>query len=123
LRTQLIGTISQDSGKIVAVDQNGNIFVTEHTFGILNGITNNGNMDSFLVKFDSNGVSLWTKLIGTPGMDKGPDVAVNQNGNIFFTGNSDRDLNGQTYNGGANDSFLVKYNYYEELIWTKMIGE
>ncbi len=110
MNTKNFGTSGNDISRSIAVDQNGNIFVTGYTNGNLNGIINNGSNDAFLVKLDSNGILLWTKLIGSSGYDVGEGVIVDQYGNIFVTGFTNGNLNGIT-NNGSNDAFLVKLDF------------
>tara|TARA_B100000929_G_scaffold641_1_gene593 strand:+ start:1795 stop:1956 length:162 start_codon:yes stop_codon:yes gene_type:complete len=51
-----LGTSSDDSGKGVTVDSPNNIYVTGFTSGGLDGNTNFGARDIFLVKYTSDGV-------------------------------------------------------------------
>ena len=54
--TKQLGTSSVDIGIGVTVDSSGNIYVTGETWGNLDGNTNSGFSDIFLVKFNSDGV-------------------------------------------------------------------
>ncbi len=65
---------------------------------------------------------LWTKLIGTSGNDYGWGVALDHFGNVFVTGETDKNLNGIIHNGGIKDAFLVKFDSYGNLLWTNFIG-
>ena len=49
----------------LAVDLNGNIFISGDTYGNLDGNINKGSSDIFIIKYESNGNKYWTKLIGT----------------------------------------------------------
>ena len=53
--TKQLGTSDNDSGESVTTDSSGNIYVTGTTQGGLDGNTNSGNLDIFLVKYDSSG--------------------------------------------------------------------
>jgi len=87
----------------------------------LNRITKNDDYDAFLVKFDSNGILLWTKLIGTSGNQRGLGVVIDQNGNIFLIENSMGNLI-EVINNCGDDAFLVKYDPNGELLRTKLIS-
>ena len=50
-----------DSGFGVTTDSLGNIYVTGSTYGHLDGNTNSGGSDIFLVKYNSSGTKQWTK--------------------------------------------------------------
>jgi hypothetical protein len=54
--TQQLGSTSHEVGNGVTVDSSDNIYVTGTTYGGLDGNTNSGNLDIFLVKFNSDGV-------------------------------------------------------------------
>jgi len=51
--TQQLGTSSNDWGNGVTVDSSDNIYVTGYTYGGLDGNTNSGKNDIFLVKYNS----------------------------------------------------------------------
>ena len=54
--TRQLGTSEQDLGYGVTVDSSDNIYLTGITSGSLDGNTNSGNSDIFLVKYNSDGV-------------------------------------------------------------------
>ena len=62
-----------------------------------------------LVKYNSSGTKQWTKQLGTSSCDKGYGVTTDSSRNIYMTGTTSGDLDGNTSSGG-NDIFLVKYN-------------
>lgn len=51
------------------------------------------------MKFDTKGIHEWTKQYGEAGNDFGNAIGVDTSGNIFTTGSSDGDLNGEVNNG------------------------
>jgi hypothetical protein len=83
--------------------------VTGGTDGYLDGNTYSGEGDIFLVKYNSSGTKQWTKQLGTSSTDKGDGVTTDSSGNIYVTGGTDGDLDGNT-NLGYTDIFLVKYD-------------
>ena len=107
--TKQLGTSSNDGGNGVTTDSSDNIYVTGWTGGGLDGNTNSGKYDIFLIKYDSSGTKQWTKQLGTSSFDKGYDVTTDSSGNIYVTGYTLGDLDGNT-SSGSNDILLVKYN-------------
>jgi hypothetical protein len=93
----------------VAVDSSNNIYVTGITEGGLDGNSNFGGEDLFLVKYNSSGTKQWTKQLGTPTSDYGNEVTVDSSGNIYVSGYTEGGLDGNT-NAGNSDIFLVKFN-------------
>ena len=85
--------------------------MTGYTYGSLDGNTNSyaSRTDIFLVKYNSSGTKQWTKQLGTSYEDRGNGVTTDSSGNIYVTGGTDGDLDGNT-NSGSVDIFLVKYN-------------
>jgi len=69
--TVLFGTDKNDFGTYLAMDSAGNIYMAGNTEGNLDGQINSGEQDAFLMKFDSYGNKLWTKLYGTEKIDSG----------------------------------------------------
>ena len=51
-----LGTLGYDSAQGVATDSSGNVYVTGYTAGGLDGNTNAGHYDLFVVKYNSDGV-------------------------------------------------------------------
>jgi hypothetical protein len=106
---KLLGTVSDDRGWGVAVDTAGNVYVTGYTSGSLDGNTNIGGTDMFLVKYNSTGTKQWTRQLGTASSDRGFGIAVDARGNVYVTGQTSGGLDGNTSAGGG-DMFLVKYD-------------
>ncbi len=121
LWTKQWGTIGEDKGNSVAVDNSGNVFVIGSTFGDLDGNINNGGFDMFLTKFDNDGIKLWTKQWGSISWDNAFSVAVDSSGNVFITGMTTESLDGNTFIGIA-DIFLTKFDNEGNKLLTKQWG-
>jgi len=119
--TKQIGTGGDDGGSGVATDSLGNIYVTGYTWGDLDGNTNSGGKDIFLIKYDASGTKQWTEQLGTGSNDEGIGIAIDNSDNIFVTGSTSGGLDGNTNSGGL-DIFLTKYDTDGNRQWTKQIG-
>ncbi|MEN6446018.1 MAG: SBBP repeat-containing protein [Candidatus Cloacimonas sp.] len=88
------GGKSDDYGNSIAVDANGNSYVTgtfygsSATFGSTT-LTGSGYDDIFVAKMDSNGNWLWARQAGGTLSDLGNSIAVDANGNSYVTGTFD----------------------------------
>ena len=139
--TKQLGTSSGDEGTGVTTDSSGNIYVTGYTTGDLDGNTNSGSGDIFLIKYNSSGTKQWTKQLGTSSSDEGWGVTTDSSGNIYVTGYTYGGLDGNTNMGGecvkvgldstgtlkyekihCSDIFLIKYNSSGTKQWTKQLG-
>jgi len=116
-----LGTAGDDWGWGVSVDGNGNAYVTGYTEGGLDGNTSAGYSDMFLTKYDTAGTKLWTRQLGTASSDVGYGVSVDGSGNVYVTGYTHSDLDGNTSEGGE-DMFLTKYDTAGAKLWTRQLG-
>lgn len=121
--TKLLGVSGlSTTARGITVDSSANVYVTGSTEGSLDGQTLIGNIDTFLVKYDSSGNKQWTKLLGVSASSTiGSDVIHDTDGNIYLVGYTNGNLNGESKTG-TNDIFIVKYDGSGNLQWTKLIG-
>ncbi|MCT7991018.1 SBBP repeat-containing protein [Laspinema olomoucense] len=105
----------------LAIDSAGNIYLSGTTEGDLNGNTNAGRQDAFLVKYNPNGNQLWTKQQGTAGDDRGWGVTVDRNGIVYWTGTTQGSLNGQSH-FGSNDTFVTTLDSDGNFINSRIIA-
>ncbi len=116
-----IGSAATDIGNGIALDSSGNIYVTGYTSGDLGGTGNAGGNDIFVAKFNSFGTNLWTVQHGTSGSDEGQDIALDSSGNIYVTGSTAGNLDGNT-TAGSIDIFIMKLDNDGNWQWTKQPG-
>ena len=104
-----MGTSSNEWGYGMSVDSSENLYITGYTEGGLDGNTNSGGKDVFLVKYNSSGEKQWTRQIGTSSDDHGWGVTIDSYQNVFLTGYTWGNLLGNK-NTGSFDVFLMKFN-------------
>jgi hypothetical protein len=119
--TKQLGSASSDFANGVATDSSGNVYVAGATYGGLDGNTNAGNSDLFVVKYNSSGTKQWTKQLGTAEYDEAREVATDLSGNVYVVGGTKGKLAGAS-NSGRTDVFLIKYNSSGTKQWTKSLG-
>jgi hypothetical protein len=125
------GGTGYESGNSVAVDASGSAYVTGYysspsvIFGS-DTLTNPGNGDIFLAKYDAGGNILWAKSAGGTGGGGGNSVAVDASGNAYVTGyySSPAIIFGSDTltNVGDYDIFLAKYDAGGNVLWAKCAG-
>jgi len=117
-------------GLSVAADVSGNAYVTglfsssTITFGSTT-LTNTGDDDIFIVKYNSAGTVAWAKSASGMSEDMGRSITTDISGNIYLTGFSGSStLSFDTsvltnLNPGADFVFLVKYDALGNVLWAK----
>lgn len=119
-------------GNDLVLDNFGNCYVTGYfggtaTFGSLGPVTSTADLDAFVAKFrQSDGAALWVrKGPAGPRSAYGYGIAVDNTGNIYYTGNFGTGTN--VLQGNLNtlqvsttadyDAFVAKYNSNGEILW------
>lgn len=92
----------------LAVDRNGNIWVTGQTFGAMPGNSSVGKEDAFVTKLDAAGNTLWLRQFGSGASENVGGIAIDSDGNAFIAGDTGGGLDGKV-NQGDKDLFIVKY--------------
>ena len=102
---------SDDEANAVAIDNSGNIIISGFT-------KNSGTSGDFtLVKYNSNGDSLWIRYYDSPAHenDKAYDMQVDASRNIYITGRIDTD---PSINSN-DDANTIKYDQNGNQLWIK----
>ncbi|MGC9361430.1 MAG: PKD domain-containing protein [Candidatus Syntrophosphaera sp.] len=122
-----------DTGASIAVDNNGNTFVTGYfsdyiTIGSTT-LTSSGFQDVFIAKAGPNGNWLWARKAGGANADVAKTVTVDAVGNAYVIGSFNSSIayfgsipvNRFTY-GSSNDIFVAKIDANGNWIWAKGLG-
>lgn len=116
------GNISQEQGMGIAKDKNENIYVVGYfqnsvTFGTTILTSNISNNDAaFLIKLNPSGIIQWAKKINPTNIARCSGITVDNNDNIFVTGNYTDNSN------GYSSFFISKYNTSGTQSWFQTIG-
>lgn len=117
-----LGGSGEDTGKALAVDSIGNVYVTGYTTGdfpLKNPIQSHyggGNTDAFISKISADGSKyIYSTYLGGTGDDYGMDIQVDSYSNVYVIGetSSSNDFPIKnaiqfTYGGGSKDIFITK---------------
>ncbi|MFX1275097.1 MAG: SBBP repeat-containing protein [Promethearchaeota archaeon] len=105
------GGSSVETGRGIALDQLGNVYITGETssFGA-------GSWDAFIVKYDNSGNFQWEITWGGVSQDEAYDIISDNLGNVFITGRT------QSFGAGENDVFIVKFDNSSNFLWNKTWG-
>ncbi|MGB3075390.1 MAG: SBBP repeat-containing protein [Chitinophagales bacterium] len=123
------GSTAGDQANSVALDGNGNVYVTGFFSGTMtvNGITitSSGLFDVFIAKYDSNGTLAWLKRAGGSGSDNAYGITCDSNGDIAITGefqNTASFDSNQVTALGLGDAFIAKYAASGTNSWVRRGG-
>jgi hypothetical protein len=114
-----IGTSSDEGAQSVSVDGLGNVYVSGHTFGNLEGSINPP-LAGYLRKYDSGGTHAWTRQFGNGTGEAGRDIAADALGNVFVSGVTTATFGG--VHAGSWDGFVRKYDSTGSVAWTRQFG-
>ncbi len=106
--------------KDLAVDPHGNVYVIGYTKDSFAG-SPSGELDLFLIKFNSDGSQAWARQTGCVGNynTSAKKIAVDTFGNSYIVGNSNGPFGGTEI--GAN-GFIIKFDTNGNQIWVKQIS-
>jgi len=107
----------------ISTDPAGNIYVTGHTDGDLDGMTNTGYTDLFIIKYNPNGDKQWTRLLGSIDGDYAYGITSDVSGNVYAAGMTYGGIDGNPIPlNYTTDAFVVKYDSNGAKQWTKQFG-
>jgi Tfp pilus assembly protein PilZ len=129
-----VGGSGNEYGRGIALDSSGNCYVTGYftsqTISLGSStFTNAGLTDVYVVKYDSSGNVLWSKVVGGAGDDVSEGIALDASGNCYVTGV----FLSPTITFGATalskvglvdryDMYLVKYDANGNVVWAMNEG-
>jgi|APTNR8051073442_1049403.scaffolds.fasta_scaffold07534_1 hypothetical protein len=113
------GTTTVDSLLHIATDAAGNVFLVGATDGALGG-ANKGSRDAFIMAFDRDGRTLWSRQPGTTSYEYAHAVATDAAGNVYVAGTTGGALGGS--NQGRSDAFVIKYDHDGRMLWKRQPG-
>ena len=134
------GGLGEDEAYSCATDASGNVYVAGFTdsntgtviatIGSHQSVYGGGAIDSYLVKFDSNGGRQWATYYGGVGADRGYSCATDVFGNLYMVGGTDSNTgtaiatpgSHQPVFGGLAESYLVKFSSTGTRQWGTYYG-
>ncbi|MCK5796699.1 MAG: SBBP repeat-containing protein, partial [Deltaproteobacteria bacterium] len=118
-----------DSGRGIAVDRQGNLYITGHNAGTIDFgggvLTSAGSEDGYLASLTSQGAHRWSKRFGATGWDMGRKMAFDNAGHLLLIGS----FHGSTVlsgtpltSAGGSDLFVASFTTGGTLRWAKRFG-
>jgi len=133
------GSSSDDVGKSIDTDENGNVYTTGTFKGTVDfdpspsnvqNLTAVGLKDIYIQKLDSSGQLLWVKQVGGINDDESSSLKVDANGNVYIIGffrdtvdfDPDIAIQQNLASVGGTDIFIQKLDSNGNLVWVKQMG-
>ena len=109
---QQLGTSADDGGSGIAADYHGNIYVVGETAGSFSEGEARG--DIFVAKYDSDtGAMEWVQQLENQDADRGSDIALDGNGNVYVTG----------FGWDTDDLFIAKLDGTGNTLWHQQLED
>jgi hypothetical protein len=119
--TKLFGSEKPDEATAIATHRDGSIYVAGYTTLGFDGTVVKGGYGSFLIKFDSSGNKIWTRVIDSTAEDYAYDVAAAVDGSVYVVGTTTGSLDPI---GGVHglDAFVSRVSTDGTILWNKQFS-
>jgi len=121
----LLGGAGLDEGDGIAVDTDGNVYVTggsKSAWGVpIRPFT--ADKDAFVAKLNTNGAFLWNTFLGGSHIDCGKGIALDGKGNVCVAGESKASWGAPVWPYVAiQDAFVAKLDVNGTFLWNTFLG-
>lgn len=126
------GDDSYQAGNAIALDGDGNIYITGDFGGTLNfselaqdALTSAGYRDIYIAKLTADGEHLWSDSFGDTTWDYGVDIAVDTNDYLYLIGHFEGTVDfgdGTITSAGGADGYIASFESNGTYRWAKRYG-
>jgi hypothetical protein len=109
LWSRLFGTAALETSRGLVLDANQNVYVAGTSSGNLDGNAQTGGGDAALLKYDSSGTKLWSRLVGSSNAETVRGVALNSRGDVFVAADANAGFGGNA-TAGSRDLVLFRFD-------------
>jgi enterochelin esterase-like enzyme len=122
MKATLTGTAGEDREGGVATDASGNVYEALSAEGSVDGQPNAGAKDVVLIKYGPTGTKLWTREVGTPGVDRAYGLQLDPQGHPVVVGYTKGNFDGNHAGNTSDDVFVTKYDPSGNREWATQVG-
>lgn len=116
-----LGSAADDKATGVAVTTDA-VYLTGYAGASVDGRTNAGLDDVFVVKLTLDGLPGFTTMLGGLGNDRATGIAADASGNVAIAGYTDGVLATGLSNAGGNDLFVARLDSAGTVLWSRQTG-
>jgi hypothetical protein len=117
-----VSTSCSAIARSIALDIQGNVYVTGFTRGMSKGGDDEEDKDIFIAKYwGSDGQLEWSNILGTKAEEEGMGIAVDSECNVYITGYTRGELKKGALKG-AEDIFIARYSSEGQQEWLEQLG-
>lgn len=121
--TRMLGSAGTASAYSLALNPSGGVVVAGSTTGtVMTTAVSNGNLDSFVAKYDGNGNETWVKQIQTLAPNMAASVSVDTSGNVYIGGQVKGFIGKDQTNSGGYDAYVAKLDGKGKLVYEQQFG-
>jgi len=110
---------SAENARAITIDSSGNFYIAGDRFDLFGGAT--AGIDMLIAKFDARSNAVWVHTSKTSGTDLANDLLLDDQDNLYVTGQTDGVFTGQS-SAGADDIILLKYDSNGSQQWVRQSG-
>jgi hypothetical protein len=117
------GGNSSETATCIRENNEGDLFLAGSTHSNDIDVSgNNGNLDYWVVKLDSEGSIIWQKPLGGPGAESARDVWPTADGGCVVIGECGSNIGQVIGNHGLFDMWVVKLSHVGAIEWQRSLG-
>ena len=121
--TKLVGSAGTANGASLALNPSGGVTVVGSTNAdLLPTAVANGNVDTFVTRFDANGTQQWTTQIQTLNNNAGAAVSVDSSGNVYIGGQTTGAIGKGQVKIGGSDAYVAKLDSKGKVVYEQQFG-
>jgi hypothetical protein len=116
------GTPQDEYATAVAINEEGEVWVSGDTYGGMEGNVNKGEKDGFLAKFDASGVQQWIVHISTDVVERARGLAVDSRGVATVVGTTYGEFPGFSHEGKSREAWITQIDGNGKQLWLQQFG-
>lgn len=121
--TRLLGSAGTAAAYSLAVNPSGGVVVAGSTTGtVMQDAVADGNLDSFVAKYDASGNQTWAKQIQTLADNQAAALSVDGAGNVYVGGQVSGVIGAGQTSAGKSDAYVVKLDGKGNIAYENQFG-